>query len=536
MGRANRRGLLASFTLWTGLVVPGPADPPLARRAEEKPVRRATAAVLGELMDELRAPRPESRKSAVRKLSELGTREAWAAVLGALADPDGLVADEAQVRAADARDPRVVADLLGPAGLRSREAGVPARAAEALGRLEEPLDARTLARALTLSLVGADAETARMVAWSAERLGAARRLAGDVEPLARALEDFATGRAAPEARGAALLALRYVDTAAAEARTLEAASAREPALRCAAALAARDWSEMAATALGVRLAADEDAGVRAGAIELLARTTGRDAALALVDRLESEPRERLRWRIVTHLRALSGTDHAFDVEAWRTWARQREGSVSTGPARSGPVGDTGVALAGLSLVSDRAAFLIDLSGSMWGSKVAGLTRKAIVDAQLAKALLALPKTAHFNVIPYTSEPFPWETKLVRAESGQVLRAIKAFERCNRSGRGNVWSAIEAALADPTVDAVVVMTDGVPTGGPHGDFGLMVALLLERNRFRNVAFDSILVDAPRGRIAAWADLAAQSGGRSTTAELEKLAAGEDRSPRGKERGG
>lgn len=512
-------------------MVPGPAGPPLACRAEEKPVRRATAAVLAELLDELRAPRPESRKSAVRKLAELGTREAYAAVLSALADADGLVADEAQLRAADARDPRLVADLLGPTGLRSREAGVSARAAEALGRLPDPLDARTLARALALSLAGADAETARMLAWSAERLGAARRLAGDVEALARALEDFAAGRAAPEARGAALLALRYVDTAAAEARTLEAASAREPALRCAAALAARDWSEMAATRLGVQLAGDEDAGVRAGAIELLARTTGRDAALALVDRLEREPRERLRWRIVSHLRALSGADHGFDAEAWRTWARQREGSVSTGPERAGgPVGDTGVALAGLSLVSDRAAFLIDLSGSMWGSKVAGKTRKEIVDGQLAKALLALPRTAHFNVIPYTSEPFPWEPKLVPAESGQVLRAIKAFERCNRSGRGNVWSAIEVALADPTVDAVVVLTDGVPTGGPHGDFGLMVALLLERNRFRNVAFDSILVDAPRGRIAAWADLAAQSGGRSTTAELEQLAAVDDPPPR------
>jgi hypothetical protein len=291
---------------------------------------------------------------------------------------------------------------------------------------------------------------------------------------------------------------------------------------------------MAATALGVRLATDDDAGVRAGAIELLARTTGRDAALALVDRLEREPRERLRWRIVTHLRALSGADHGFHIESWRTWARTREGAVATGPARSGPVGDTGVALAGLSLVSDRAAFLIDLSGSMWGSKVAGRTRKEIVDAALAQALLALPRTAHFNVIPYTSEPFPWEPKLVPAESGHVQRAIKAFERCNRSGRGNVWSAVEVALQDPTVDAVVIMTDGVPTGGPHGDFGLMVALLLERNRFRNVAFDSILVDAPRGRIAAWADLAAQSGGRSTTAELENLAADGGRAPRGKDR--
>lgn len=508
-------------------VVPGRAAPD-GRSKPEKPERPEKPPTLAELRDELSAPKPEARKAAVRKLAALGTREAYAAFLVALADPEGIVADEAQLRAADARDAKQVAELAGQLGLRSREAGVPARAAEALGRATIPLDAGTFERALP----GADAETARMLCWSAERLAQARRLTGDLAGLAERLDEFADGRAAPEARGAALLALRFLDTRAAEARTLACAGAREPALRCAALLAARDWTEIAATQFGVRLAADPDAGVRAGAIELLARTTGRDAALALVDRLEREERGRLRWRIVAHLRALSGSDHGFDADAWRTWARERSGAVATGEPRGGPVGDTRVALAGLPLVSDRVAFLIDLSGSMWGSKVAGLTRKEIVDAQLSKALTALPKAARFNVIPYTSEAFPWEKRLVPAEASQVRRAIEDFERCRRSGRGNVWAGVEAALADPDLDAVVILTDGVPTGGPHGDFDLMVSLLLERNRFRNVAFDSILVDAPRGKIPGWAGLAAQSGGRSTTADLAELAAqGGPEPPRG-----
>ena len=193
------------------------------------------------------------------------------------------------------------------------------------------------------------------------------------------------------------------------------------------------------------------------------------------------------------------------------------------------MGDTGVALAGLPLVSDRVAFLIDLSGSMWGTKIAGRSRKEIVDAELARALGALPKSSRFNVIPYTNEAFPWEKRLVPAEPAQVRRAIGDFERCTRSGRGNVWAALEAALADPDLDAVTILTDGVPTGGPHGDFELLFALVLERNRFRNVAFDSVLVDAPRGKLAAWALLAGESGGRSTAVDLAALAAtGEERS--------
>ncbi|MCY2961377.1 MAG: hypothetical protein NTY35_14535 [Planctomycetota bacterium] len=499
------------------LVVSALLQGPGAPAGRSKPERPPT---LAELRDELSAPRPEARKSAVRRLAELGTQEAYASLLSALEDPEGIVADEAQIRASGARDARQFAELLGPAGLRSREAGVPARAAEALGRATIPLEARVFEKALR----GADAETARMLCWSVERLAAARRLTGDLAALAADLVEYADGRSAPEARGAALLALRFLDTRAAESRTLACAAAREPALRCAALLAARDWTEIAATRFGTGLAADPEASVRAGAVELLARTTGRDAALALVDRLEREDRSRLRWRILVHLRSLSGADHGFDAEKWREWARQRAGTVATGePRGGGPVGDTRVALAGLPLVSDRVAFLIDLSGSMWGAKVAGRTRKEIVDAQLGKALLALPKTAHFNVIPYTSEAFPWEKRLVPAEPARIRNAIEDFERCRRSGRGNVWAGIEAALLDPDLDAVVVLTDGVPTGGPHGDFDLMVALLLERNRFRNVAFDSILVDAPRGRIPGWAALAAESGGRSTTVELAALAA-------------
>ena len=52
----------------------------------------------------------------------------------------------------------------------------------------------------------------------------------------------------------------------------------------------------------------------------------------------------------------------------------------------------------------------------------------------------------------------------------------------------------------------------------GLLGLMIGLLVGRNRFRKVAFDSILVDAPKSKQRLWAELAQRTGGRSTTAEL------------------
>jgi len=65
---------------------------------------------------------------------------------------------------------------------------------------------------------------------------------------------------------------------------------------------------------------------------------------------------------------------------------------------------------------------------------------------------------------------------------------------------------------------VTLTDGVPTGGHRWNLPLMVELLVERDRCRKVAFDSILVDAPKSHRILWADLAARTGGRSIAIEL------------------
>ena len=70
-----------------------------------------------------------------------------------------------------------------------------------------------------------------------------------------------------------------------------------------------------------------------------------------------------------------------------------------------------------------------------------------------------------------------------------------------------------AMADERLDTICVLTDGAPTGGHHWNLELMVALLLERNRFRRIAFDSILVDASPGLQKHWQELARKSGGRS-----------------------
>ena len=142
----------------------------------------------------------------------------------------------------------------------------------------------------------------------------------------------------------------------------------------------------------------------------------------------------------------------------------------------------------------------------------GRLPKDLVNARLRATLEALPSTTQFNVVPFTNEVLPWRPKLVPATPFNVRSAIADFEKCLARGRGNYYDAAVFALDDPEVDTLLTLSDGVPTGGFHSDLDLVVPLLLQRNRFRRVAFDTVLVDSPPGHLRRWQILSRDSGGR------------------------
>lgn len=487
----------------------------------QKPAK-APEPTLATLADELRDAQPKVRRAAVKKLAQLGTKPAWSLVLGALEDCEGEVASEAQVELARLREPALLRELFGRAGLGANEASVRLRVAEALGRIPLEIDGAALLRGVRSK----PSDLARTLVWSCERALAGGRLAGERDPLARELEEIVGARGAPEVRGAALFALQVLDAkrAGSLARTL--VTAKEAPLRCAALAVCADFSEGEAVDVARRALEDPEASVRSRAIENLCQRTSRDAFVALVGRIEREPRSRLKHRMRAHLVAASGEDHGFDAQAWDRWARTVQGPNSTGGARGPVVRDTRAKLAGLGLVSDRIVFLIDLSGSVWKELADGRTRKSKIDEKLRAALEALPKETLFNVIPYTGEPQAFEKRLVPATPGNVQRALAWFEARTQSGRGDYLRAVQLALEDPEVDTVCALTDGVPTGGVQWSMDLIVDGLLEANRYRCVAFDSILVDARGARTRAWERLASGSAGAVVAVSLDAAREPED----------
>src|SRR5260221_437190 len=310
---------------------------------------------LKDLERELEAPKPETRRAAVQKLAALCDRRAWEFVLRALGDSESMVADEAEVALGAITDPKLVGELLGGAGLKSRDAWVRLRAAEALGRMRMPFDGELLARALA-STEPSEIELRRMLLWSIERLAASKRVEGDRAKTYRTVETIAASRADPELRGAALEATSALDGLEAHALVIQSLADRAEALRCAALLAISTYPEQECLTLSERGLDDPEFCVRAQAIENLEKLSSRAAILALVHQMEIEKRERLRVGILAWLRARSGLDLGFDAAAWRQWAQKVEGRLATGSnggVRLAPLGATKASFAGLNLISDR---------------------------------------------------------------------------------------------------------------------------------------------------------------------------------------
>jgi hypothetical protein len=512
----------------SGLVNPEPVA--LGRpRALQAPARPAPSSPkpsaptptpsLEELEQQLREPKPEKRRAAVRALVRLGRADAWRLVFAALGDADSGVADEAQLALAGLLDAKLWRELQGRAGLESKDERVAARVAEALGRAQAGCEADELAK-----LLGAgDSARKRLLAWSAERLARDGRLTGDTERLQAALARSASSSSDVGASCAALVALAELRGPTALRLALDALRSNSSERRSAALLALVELQATEAFAAAVKLSADPDARVRLQAFDALDALGTQAAFLALVARLGAEPQLRLRWRIVDVLQSASGLKHRLDPRPWKLWIESlpKEGAIvrPRKGADEPSSGATRTPFSGLPLISDRVAYLFDFSGSMWTPLADGRIPKDIVSDKLRAALEALPPETEFNLIPFTNVPLPWREHAEPASPKNVRAALEFFLACRERGKGNFLDAALLAANDPRIDTICVLTDGVPTGGTHSDMDLIAPLLLEATRFRRVVVDSILVDAPGPAVRRWAELSRRTGGRSLVVELK-----------------
>lgn len=459
----------------------------------------------------LRGDDDKQRQEAVRTLAGLGTEEGWELVLATLADAEPRVADEAQLALAEA-SAEFDALLLGKQGLGEKRGLVALRVAEALGRRDAALDAKRWEKALRHK----DAEVRRSLLWSLERLGP--RLGDEGRALVAPLTKLSEKDKDELARAHAWLALAAIAPADVANSFMTRAGDSSSAARAACAERIELAGEAEQLDLLGRLARDSAHIVRLRAYEALARREDREGPLALAKALEAEERTRLSWRLVELLQDLSGKKIGKNAQAWQHWADALPEDWSPGDAPAErDYGERSVAFVGMPVLSDRVAFLIDFSGSMWQERD-GRTRKQTVDVELRRVLEALPEDARFNLLPFVDEPQRWQKSLESANKKSVAKALKYFEGNHANGKGNYWDAMMLALEDPDVDTLMILGDGAPSGGTRWNLMLISPLFGHANRFRGVFVDALLIDT-RGRLLGyWKELTAACGGRWSVVEL------------------
>lgn len=487
---------------------------------------------LGDLADDLKNPEPKPRRAAVIALGKLGTLEALALVVKeALTDRAPRVADEAQIVLANARYGDALGKILGSRdGLRAKLPLVRLRVVEVLGRMGGEVPGEVLQKALTDK--EPDVRAAAAFALELRARAGAGALALDAKSasaLGKALLKAATKDKEPRVRGNAMLALAALapalapltdvlgaDAAKLDGAVLGALGSGPTLARVAARRVQIERGHVDRAGL-LRDLAGEVRPIATEAVAHLVDIGDKAAMVALASRLDPESKvglpPALAERIVGALRAASGLSHGLQHERWSRWAQGLADDWRVSEDESAGTGEEelrSTSFFGLRLATDRVAFLVDMSGSMWSDRK-GPPRKESVDVELQKALEGLDPEAYFNVVPYAGNPAPWKGKLTRATPKNVGGAISSFRGSGLRGQGDVWSALVPVLRDPEVDTVVILTDGAPTGGDRWNVKLMRKLLADENRLRGITLHVILFDASRTLQGYWKDVAEDSGG-------------------------
>ncbi len=132
----------------------------------------------------------------------------------------------------------------------------------------------------------------------------------------------------------------------------------------------------------------------------------------------------------------------------------------------------------------RIVYLIDVSLSMQ-------PRLARAKQELRDALKTLQANESFNIVSFYGKAWPLSKKMLEANPKNLERG-QAFITALRLNKGtNLENGMINALADPNVNVVVAITDGVPTYG-ETDFGKLAGRIRQLNRGRARIFTIGLV--------------------------------------------
>lgn len=277
---------------------------------------------------------------------------------------------------------------------------------------------------------------------------------------------------------------------------------KDPAARQAAALElARIGSEEALQTL-IALLGDADTRVRSEAVRAVAARRRLTSVVALIDRLDAES-GKLRLEVHWALRMLTGEDYGARAPRWRTWwagegktfeipslAQAQEAERARERRRGENISKA--SFYGIDVVSDRLAFVIDISGSMNAKAYAGKTRIEIAKEELAAVVQRLHADDRFNIITFSGGVQGWERSLVAADEKNRASATSFVERLRANGGTAIYDALAEAFDDSEIDTIYFLSDGDPSAGVVVDPAMIRSEIGRWNSSRHVTIHCIAV--------------------------------------------
>ena len=179
-------------------------------------------------------------------------------------------------------------------------------------------------------------------------------------------------------------------------------------------------------------------------------------------------------------------------EAWRDEGKQRESmfksasySESANRIKLQPQ-----QYYGIDINAKRVMFVIDHSGSM-KARTYGGTRLTRAKQELIKAIKDMPNDHEFAIVFYETNVRKWREELVYASEENKMDAVQFVSRLGYGKSTNTHGALKTAMEfDESLEAVFLLTDGIPTCGdivpPQG----IINDVVRRNRLRHLTVNAI----------------------------------------------
>ncbi len=484
--------ILSTLSVMTLLLAMG-ASPLVAEEVDLGSIRRL-----------LRQEAPSDRAAALRRLAGCEDPRALALLLDALDD------EHPYVRGAAAGVLGAVAPALqARLGPKCRRLKLP-RARVAAARMallwasragDDLLDALARDRVVAVRVAALEALTEQARTGHTERLDPIRRGLEDGDGLVRAvaIDALVACEAADELRWPRFLA---DPDARVRLAALEGSVAQQPISRH------RDTAVVAVTTGST----DAVWSVRLRAAELSPRVEDR-RVLPLLIHLLDDPRQRIRDAAHGALVRITSIPFDPDPEVWRAWlegdgqsfdpgagATPERGAPRRGPRHVPPGGTIArPRFLDLPLASRHLAFVLDASGSMARRGTDGRRRWDTVVEELDAALERLasrPGPSAVNVICFADEAAAVYPQARRLNAGRRAEIRAFLDAVQPTGSTALFDGIAAALADPDVDSVVLLSDGAPSAGLYFTKTALLREVARRNRFRRARIDVIQVGTNR----------------------------------------